>query len=109
LHVDILSDPPSGIASREFTARLSTAISSWLGSTTTGQSGSQSSNSTCTADPAEISIRSRMPCSSRLTCVRRGCSDWLRANESSWFVSFEPRFAADLARSMTGRTFSSFA
>ena len=91
--VSIVSLPPSGIASRAFTARLSSALSSWFGSVMVRHRPPASTVSIAIASPSVRRSSSDMPATSWLASTGRGSSAWRRANASSRWVSVAARCA----------------
>ena len=102
----MVSVPPSGMASRAFTARLRSAISSWLGSAWAG------GRSAASVRPAPRSraracepIRSAMPVDQRGHVDRASaCSGWRRAKASRRCTSVLARSADCSAPSISRRS-----
>ena len=93
--------PPSGIASREFSARLIRTCSSWLRSASTSHSRSSHSTLRSISSPSV-----RCSSSSTLSITRRsestsGVPDWRRENSSSRRVSSVARRDAVMIWSMS--------
>ena len=105
----MMSLPPSGIASRALSARLRSAVASWLGSTIARQISSSNTDSISTCSPSVGRSSFAVSMISVLTSVSRGCSGCLRANASRCWVSSAPREAASsIIRVMAASCGSSF-
>ena len=89
-----MSSPPPGIASRAFTARLTSTCPSWARSATTQSPDDPGSTRTRTSSP----IRCRSICSTSATTSFRssstGSSTCLRLNARSWRTTSAARSAA---------------
>ena len=85
--------PPSGMASRALTARLSSASSIWLASASAAGRSVGRSNSIWTVGPIERRSRSPMPVTSDARSTGLGSSAWRRANASRRCVNAAPRCA----------------
>jgi len=75
----MVSRPPSGIASRALTARLSSAVSSCCGSTVVGHSAPSMVTATLTASPSTRRSMSSMASSRTLASTASGVSRCSRA------------------------------
>ena len=96
--------PPSGMASRALTARLTSALSNWLGSTSalSGVSAMSSSSVMFSANACRMSLAA---CVMRLRISRHcGASGCWRAKDSSRLVSSAPLRAAFWINSSSSRT-----
>ncbi len=97
LPVSIVIRPPSGMASRALMHRLSSAFSSWCGSTRAVHSPAAPTVSTAIAGPDGAADQSSMPCTSRLMSVGLGSSVCRREKASRRWVSAAARLAAPWA------------
>ena len=86
LRVSSTSLPPSGMASRAFSARLRIAVESWLGSTSAVQASSASSGVIWICSPSVGCSSFAVSSTSALTSISRGCSGCLRAKASRCLV-----------------------
>ncbi len=88
-----LRRPPSGMASRAFSARFSTALSTWAVSTRVFHSPGSARTSMAIASPTLRVSRSDMSPSCRPRLTTLGSSGWRRAKARSWRVSCAARSA----------------
>ena len=102
----IFNLPPSGMASREFTARLRMAIPAGWGPAPRRRPPRTGRISTSMPEPTEISSRSFISADQLVHARELGQQRPAARERSSWLVRRAPRRAALLARSTTGLTFS---
>ena len=86
-----MSVPSPSIASRAFTAMLTSAVSNWLTSAQTKQGRSGTSRLTRMRAPVTVSSMSATPRSFAPMSKTSGFSAWRRAKARSWPVSLEAR------------------
>jgi len=98
LPVSMVIRPPSGIASRALMHRLSSAFSSWFGSTSAIHRPVMLTVSTVISGPTVRRIRSAMSTTSLATSVGLGSSVCRREKASRRWVRAAARFDAPLGR-----------
>ena len=94
LCAEIVTVPPSGIASRALMTRLTSAVSSSETSTMTGQASRSTSNGRRTEPPTPVSSTSRTASMRSAKSIACGLTLCRRAKVSNWLVSAAPRLAA---------------
>ena len=94
--------PPLGMASRALTARFSTAISSWLRSTSTVPIAGGKRTTMLMFAPSERSSRSVMPLTRSGMATATGLRFCRRAKASMRWVRMAPRWAACTALATSG-------